>query len=85
MAKVLLSTLLGERRMAQSTLSKLTGIRNNTIHELYHDITVSVKFEHLDLICKALNCSLTELVKLDPSAELNGTPYQAPPPRKKNT
>ena len=37
MIRILLSTRLGERRMTQSELARATGIRSQTINELYHD------------------------------------------------
>lgn len=36
MIRILLSTRLGERRMTQSELARATGIRSQTINELYH-------------------------------------------------
>ncbi len=62
MIRILLSTLLGERRMSQSALAKATGIRPNTISELYHELIDRVTLEHLDLICKTLHCDLNELM-----------------------
>jgi putative transcriptional regulator len=76
---------LGESRMKQAELSRKTGIRAATINELYHEFAESVKLEHLDKICEALNCRLDELIVRD--AEL--TPEQrrqlqkAPQPRER--
>jgi len=58
MIRILLSTRLGERRMNQAELARATGIRPNTINELYHELAERVTLEHLDLICEALNCKL---------------------------
>lgn len=66
MIRILLSTRLGERRWTQADLSRKTGIRANTINDLYHDIAARVSLEHLDLICEALECDLCELI-------MNGT------------
>ena len=38
MIRILLSTRLGERRMTQTELARATGIRAQTINELYHDL-----------------------------------------------
>ena len=62
MIRILLSTKLGEVRWTQAELSRATGIRPNTINELYHELTDRVNLEHLDLICEALGCSLDELI-----------------------
>lgn len=62
MIKIQLSTLLGAKRWTQSDLSKMTGIRPNTIGELYHELAERVSLEQLDLICEALDCELGELM-----------------------
>ena len=56
MIRILLSTKLGEARWTQADLARATGIRPNTIGELYHEFADRVNLEHLDLICEALNC-----------------------------
>lgn len=62
MIKILLSGKLGELRLTQADLARMTGIRPNTISELYHELAERVSLEHLDLICEALGCQLDELV-----------------------
>ena len=62
MIKTLLSKKLGELRWTQADLSRKTGIRPATINELYHDIAERVSLEHLDLICEALDCELSEII-----------------------
>lgn len=62
MIRILLSTRLGERRMNQAELARETGIRPNTINELYHELVDRVSLEQLDLICEALHCELNELI-----------------------
>ena len=54
MIRILLSTRLGELKWTQADLARKTGIRPNTISELYH--------EQLDKICDALGCDLTDLL-----------------------
>ena len=55
MIKILLSKKLGEMRLTQADLARATGIRPNTINELYHELADRVNLEHLDLICEALD------------------------------
>ncbi len=62
MIRILLSTKLGELRWTQAELARVTGIRPNTINELYHELVDRVNLEHLDLICEALDCKLDELI-----------------------
>lgn len=67
MIKNYLSRLLGERRMSQAELSRLTGIRTATINEIYHEIAERISVDHVDKICEALDCSLDELFEYIPN------------------
>lgn len=66
MIKILLSKKLGEIRWTQADLARTTGIRANTINELYHELVERVNLRHLSLICEALNCKLDELMEYVP-------------------
>lgn len=67
MIRILLSTRLGERRWTQADLARATGIRPSTINDLYHEIADRVNLEHLDLICEALGCELSDLIVREPN------------------
>ncbi len=69
MVRILLSTRLGERRLTQADLARMTGIRPNTISELYNEVATRISLDHLDLICEALGCELTDLIVLTPNSE----------------
>ena len=69
MIRILLSPRLGERRSTQADLARMTGIRPNTISELYNEVATRVSLDHLDLICEALGCDLTDLIVLTPNKE----------------
>ena len=69
MVKILLSRKLGELRWTQSDLARATGIRPNTISELYHGMAERVNLVHLDLICEALDCDLTEIIIREPNTQ----------------
>lgn len=60
--RILLSTKLGELRMTQADLARKTGIRPNTINDMYHELCDRVNLEYLDKICAALNCELTDIL-----------------------
>ena len=62
MVKIVLSTKLGELRWTQAELSRRTGIRAATINEYYHELTEHIKLEHLDLMCEALGCDISDLI-----------------------
>ena len=66
MIRIYLSRLLGERRITQSELAKKTGIRPTTIGEYYHELIERINVDHLDRMCKALNCKLSDLMEYIP-------------------
>lgn len=70
MIRILLSKKLGEIRWTQADLARKTGIRPSTINDMYHEISERVSLEHLDLICEALECDLSEIIERVP----NGIP-----------
>lgn len=67
MIRIRLSTLLGERRWTQADLARRTGIRPNTINELYHDFADRVSLEQIDKICDVLECDLPDLLERIPN------------------
>ncbi len=67
MIRILLSRKLGELRWTQADLARKTGIRPTTINELYHEMAERVNLEHLDLICEALDCDLSEILVRTPN------------------
>lgn len=66
MIRIFLSRLLGERRMTQAELARKTGIRPSTISEIYNEMAERVNLEHLDKICAALDCKLSDLMDYIP-------------------
>lgn len=64
MVRVHLSTLLGKKRWSVKQLSDVTGIRYNTVLDLYHEMALGVKFEHLEKICEVLECELSDLIEI---------------------
>ena len=53
---------MGEKRISQKKLAEKTGIRPNTISELYHELTYRVNLSHIDKICEALDCEIGDLL-----------------------
>lgn len=62
MIRILLSTRLGERRWTQADLARKTKIRAATINDLYHEMTERVNLDHLDRICEALDCDISDIL-----------------------
>ena len=69
MIRILLSARLGERRLKQSELSRMTGIRPNTISDLYNEFATRISLDDLDLICEALDCDITDIIQRIPNEE----------------
>ena len=67
MIRILLSRKLGEMRISQAELSRMTGIRPNTISYMYNEMCSKIDLEQLDLICEALNCDIIDLLERIPS------------------
>lgn len=66
MVRIHLSRLLGDRRMTQIDLARKTGIRPNTINEMYHELIDRLNVEHIDKICEVLDCRIEELLEYIP-------------------
>ena len=52
--------------MTQVELSRKTGIRPATINEMYHELGERINLEHIDKICEALDCDVSDLLKYEP-------------------
>ncbi len=80
MIKIYLSRKLGELRLTKADLARITGIRPTTINEIYHEIAERVNLEHLDLICEALGCDLSEIVVYIPNKQPKVNHFRAGTP-----
>ena len=86
MIRILLSTKLGELRLSQADLARKTGIRASTIGDYYNELTDRINLRHFELICKALDCDLTDILVYRPDEELDvksrsGAPMRKQPPK----
>ncbi len=61
--RIHISTLLGQRKMTQKELSDLTGIRPNTISNMYYETVKRIEVQHIEALCKALKCSVGEIIE----------------------
>ena len=52
-------------------LARVTGIRPTTISELYNEMAERVSFDHLNKICKALDCDLHDILEYIPDENAN--------------
>lgn len=70
MIRILLSTKLGELRWTQADLARKTGIRPSTINDWYHELAERINLEHLDLICEALGCDISDIIVRVPNRDI---------------
>jgi len=61
--RIHISTLLGQRKMTQKELSQMTGIRPNTISNMYYETVKRIEVQHIEALCKALKCSVGDIIE----------------------
>ena len=66
MIKIKLSDLLGKHKMSQKALSNITHIRPATISKMYYEEVKRIDVKHLNNICKAFNCEISDLLEYIP-------------------
>ncbi|MGP4107928.1 helix-turn-helix domain-containing protein [Virgibacillus sp. L01] len=60
--KLRLSELLGIHKMSQKELAQKTGIRPATISAIYHEQLKRIDIDHINSLCKVLNCEPGDLI-----------------------
>jgi putative transcriptional regulator len=80
MIKIHLSRLLGEKRWTQADLSRKTGIRPNTISEIYNELIERINIDQLDIICEVLDCDISDILEYIPNkkSRRKATPIRRP-------
>ena len=66
MIKIKLSDLLGKHKMTQKALSEMTNIRPATVWKMYYEEVKRIDVKHLNNICKAFDCEISELLEYIP-------------------
>lgn len=66
MVRINLAVLLAKKKMKVADLCRITGIRYNTLNDLYHEFALRISLEHIDLICNALDCTACDLIEYTP-------------------
>lgn len=67
MIRIHLSRILGEKRWTQADLARKTGIRPNTISEIYNELIERINIDHLDIICEVLDCDVSDILEYVPN------------------
>ena len=65
MIRNLLSIRLGEKRMSQTKLSKLSGVRQQYISEMYNEMNDNISLEKLERICNVLECDVGDILVIE--------------------
>lgn len=69
MIRILLYDLLAKKRLSQRELSRMTGIRANTISDMCNEIAERVSLDHLNKIVMVLKLQgLDEIIRWEPDA-----------------
>jgi putative transcriptional regulator len=58
-----LSELLGRKKIRQRAVADATGIRPNTISAYWHGNVQRIDVEHLDKLCKYLECEVGDIIE----------------------
>ena len=66
MIKNHLSKLMGEKRYTITEVSKVTGMSNTTISNLYNEKVKRLDFDTLEKLCKLFNCNVQDLIEYIP-------------------
>lgn len=70
MVKIIMHKRMGELKISQAELARKTGIRRNTINEMYHNLSKRLSVDNLNVICKSLNCSISDVLEYVPDESL---------------
>lgn len=61
-----LSEIMGRKRMTIAEVSRLTGIGYSVVQRLYNDTVLSIEIANLDKLCRALDCTPSDILKFKP-------------------
>lgn len=65
MARLRITELLEKRDTNLHKLEKQTGIAYTTLLRYRDGETAGVRFHHIDLLCKHLKCSVSQLIEVE--------------------
>ncbi|MBO6298595.1 MAG: helix-turn-helix transcriptional regulator [Lachnospiraceae bacterium] len=72
MVRIKICELMGKRKMTRKHLSELTGIRPNTIGDLYREDVKKIDIQALDKICKVIECDICDVLEYVPDDKKPG-------------
>ena len=65
MLSLRINEILEERNLTQYWLGKQTGISQNNMLKICNGETKNIRFDTIEKICKALDCSINDLFNTD--------------------
>ena len=69
MIRIKLSDLLGKHKMSQKALADVTHIRPATVSKMYYEEVKRIDVRHLNNICKAFECEISDLLEFVPDKD----------------
>lgn len=58
-----LRELLDSKGLTQTDAQRLTGLAYSTVNEMCNNRTRRIDFDTIDLLCSALDCSVSDLIE----------------------
>lgn len=66
MIKNKLAEYMGIKKIDKRTVTKISGIDRHTLNSLYHDNAKGIRFDTLDKLCFALDCTPNDILRYVP-------------------
>ena len=66
MVRIKLCELMGKQKMTRKCLSEITGIRPNTIGDLYKEEVKKIDIQVLNQICEVFSCEICDVLEYIP-------------------
>lgn len=63
--KIVLDSILDQRKMSQHEFARLTGIRQPSINEMCRNQTKRMPLDNLAKMCEVLKCDIPDVLKLE--------------------
>ncbi|MFQ9632281.1 MAG: helix-turn-helix domain-containing protein [Lachnospira eligens] len=70
MIKIKLCEIMGREKMTRKKLAELTGVRPNTIGDLYRENVRKIDLQALDKICEVFECDISDILEYVPENKI---------------
>jgi putative transcriptional regulator len=79
MIQIRLAVLRAEKGLSQRQVAEMAGLRPDTVSALERGTSGGIKFETLERLCNALNCSPNDLLRIEPGDIVHEVPVLGGP------